>query len=409
LADFERRFDLLECIACGLCLEVCPTYDRLRDEGSGPRGRILLMDLLDRGSQPEAWALHLDQCIGCLACQARCPAGVPYGAMLDRAHERLRDRRPATGLARWLESRFLDGVLPERRRLARLFVFLRALQNLGLLALARALRLERFDSLAFMKGLRWLPRLRRPGGGVPPRAGGPFLYFEGCVEGLLFPEEERATLDLLDGKGGYRLVEGATCCGAVHRHRGDLEGAIRLAKRNIEAYEKSEGIIVTQAAGCGAALKSYGEWLADDPRWAERARRFSERVRDLCELLQPSDLEGAAPRALTVTYDDPCHAIHAQGLREQPRRLLAALPGLRLAEMPHAERCCGAGGTWFLTQEQLSTEILAEKMDELEATGASLLLTSNPGCRLQWEKALRDAGSPVKVRHPAQLWAGRKL
>ena len=139
------------------------------------------------------------------------------------------------------------------------------------------------------------------------------------------------------------------------------------------------------------------------------AARFSARVRDLSELLEVEDLSSQPACSLTVTYDDPCHAIHAQGIREQPRRLLGALVGLHLVEMPHAERCCGAGGTWFLTQEQLSGAILEDKMRELEATGATVLLTANPGCRIQWEKALRDVGSPVKVRHPAELWAGRKI
>jgi len=406
LAEFRRDFDLLECVSCGLCLEVCPTYDILRDEGSGPRGRILLMDRLARGASFGEWAGHLDACLGCLACQARCPAGVPYGGMLDRAHESLRARRPERGLAGRLERWVLDVMIPDRDRLSRAFTALRWLQRLGLLALARALRLERLPGLDFLRGLHWMPRLGKPGRGPAARADAKTFYFQGCVGGHLFPAEDRAARKLLDRLGGYREAEGETCCGAIHRHRGDLEGSLRLARRNIEAFEGEE-FVVTSAAGCGAALKSYGEWLADDPAWAERARRFSARVRDLSEVMDPALLSTRDAAPVGYSYQDACHALHAQGIGEAPRALLDAVSGLRRVEMPHADRCCGAGGTWFLDQPDLSDQMIRAKVEEFEAGGADMLVVANPGCRMQWERALRESGRRVRVVHPAEIWAER--
>jgi len=405
----EPRFDTRECVVCGLCLEVCPTYHLRRDEGSGPRGRLRLMDLLEAGDPDRGvWDRYLRECVGCLACQACCPSGVPYGALLDRAQVRLAANRRAGPVARRLEAWFLDGLLGRPARLRRLRPLLDLLAAMRLLELPLWLGLHRLPGLQWIEGLRWMPR-RLPSGPAapPPRPGAPHLFFPGCVSGLFHRAEERAALRLLDAHGGYDLVGGWACCGAVHQHLGRPEGARELARRNIAAFEAKPGFVVTQTAGCGAAMKEYGRWLADDPEWAERARRFSDRVRDLSEVLDPAVL-AAAPgleRPRRVTYDDPCHAIHAQGIADGPRALLDAVAGLERVEMAHPERCCGAGGTYFLRQRPLSTAMIGEKLAELRATGAAELLTANTGCRLQWEKAVRDAGLPVAVRHPAELWA----
>jgi glycolate oxidase iron-sulfur subunit len=405
LADFHRGFDLLECVSCGLCLEVCPTYDILRDEGSGPRGRIILMDRLAKTGSPGEWTHHLDECVGCLACEARCPAGVPYSGMLDHAHERLRARRPERGLAGRMERWALDEVIGDRVRLDRIFRNLRYLQSLGIFALAKRLRLDRLPGLDFLRGLRWMPRLKAPGKAPAAQPSAPFFYFRGCVGPHLFAGEDRAARHLLDRLGGYREAEEETCCGAIHRHRGDLDGSRELAKRNIEAFAGAEEVVTT-SAGCGAAMKEYGSWLADDPDWADRAREFSHRVRDLSEVLDPGTIAfrpGAEP--VVYAYEDACHAVHAQGIAEGPRALLDQIPDLHRVEMPHADRCCGAGGTWFLDQPELSETMIRAKVEELRASGAEMLVVANPGCRLQWERALRDAGMPVRVAHPAEIWA----
>ncbi len=405
MAEFHRGFDLLECVSCGLCLEVCPTYDILRDEGSGPRGRILLMERLSRGATPGDWTRHLDACVGCLACQARCPAGVPYAGMLDRAHELLRARRPERGLAGRLERFALDELLVDRPRLDRFFRLLRWMQSFGVFALARWLHLERLPGLSSLRGLHWMPRLSAAKPAPAPRESAPRYFFRGCVGGHLFPGEEAAARKLLDRMGGYDEAEGETCCGAIHRHRGDLEGSKDLARRNIEAFEGDE-FIVTTSAGCGAAMKDYGEWLADDPDWAERAARFSDRVRDLSEVLDSSVLAGhTGGEAVTYAYEDACHAVHAQGIADEPRVLLDSLGTLRRVEMPHADRCCGAGGTWFLDQPELSEAMIRAKVEELRASGADMLVLANPGCRLQWQWALHEAGLKLRVAHPAEVWA----
>ncbi len=401
--EARAAFDSLECVACGLCLEVCPTYALKRDEGSGPRGRIRLMELLARGEPDRGqWLFHLEECVGCLACQARCPAGAPFGEMLEGAHARLSAERRRGALRRWA----LGGLLARPRRLRRLRLPLRFFLALRLPRLLLALRLQRLPGLGWLRGLAWLPRRleyrRAPG----PREAGRFVFFPGCVGGLFFPAEEAAALRLLDAAGGYCIPRRWSCCGAVHRHVGDREGAAELARRNIAACEGSDAPVVTHAAGCGAALKDYGRWLADDPTWAGRAARFSARVRDLSEVLEPALLRGGGlRRPRRVAYDDACHAVHAQGIGEGPRALLDALPGITRAEMPHPEHCCGAGGTWFLRHEELSRAMIAGKLDELAGSGADTLLTANPGCRLQWEAALSGSDLQVEVRHPAELWA----
>ena len=405
MAEFSRPFDLLECVNCGLCLEVCPTYDIGREEAEGPRGRIRLMELLAQASpERESWEVHLDHCVGCLACQARCPAGVPYAGMLDRAQARLRERRGGPSLlSRWA----LEFFIAHPERLRRLRAPLRIAIWLGL---PRALaRLAPLPSLGVLRGLDWLPRrLLRPAAPPPPRPAASQLYFPGCVEGLLFPATEAALLRLLDASGGYALPPGWTCCGALARHLGDIEGSLRLARRNIAACAAAgdETPIVTGSAGCGAALKEYGHWLAEDPEWAERAARFSARVRDWSECVSPAELGALRlPTPRRVTYDDACHAVHAQGIAAGPRALLDAVSGLERVELPHAERCCGAGGSYFLREPLLSRAMIDSKLEDLAGTEADTLLSANPGCRLQWEAALARAGTPVAVRHPAELLA----
>ena len=402
MTEPARAFASQECVACGLCLEVCPTYLIRRDEGSGPRGRIRLMEQLRGGSLDPAGQLHIEECVGCLACQAHCPAGAPFGEMLDGAHERLGAQ---AGAAR---PRGL-GLLAKPRRLRRLAMPLRLLILSRLPRLIHTLGLSHLPGLGWLSGLRWLPRrVSMSGESARPHAGAPFLRFPGCVGGLLYPQEQRALGRVLSSIGGFDDLPEAVCCGAVHRHLGALEEARELARTNIAAGEAKAGLVVTAAAGCGAALKEYGRWLADDPVWAERAARFSERVRDLSELLLPEQMASArgfegSPR---VAYDDPCHAVHAQGIAAGPRALLDAIPGLERVELAHPERCCGAGGTYFLRQPELSLDLAAGRVAALRESGARILLTANPGCRLQWEAAIAESDlQGVRVRHPVELWA----
>ncbi len=407
MAEFSRPFDLLECVNCGLCLEVCPTYELRRDEGSGPRGRIRLMDGLARedGAVP-AWAVHLDECVGCLACQARCPAGVPFGAMLDIAGESLAEARGGpSALEHWV----LTALIARPEKLRRLRKPLSLLRALGLTQVPLLMGLQKLPGMGWLRGLKFLPRGGRFTAPPPSRMDGDWLYFPGCVGGLLFPGEEAAVLSLLDRAGGYRMPDRWTCCGAVHRHRGDLAGSLDLARRNIAALEPrlaGGARLVTQAAGCGAALKDYGQWLAGDADWAERARRFSDAVLDLSEVLEPDLFAGTAlPEPKRVAYDDPCHAVHAQGIAAGPRALLDAVGNIERVDLPHADRCCGAGGSYFLRQPEFSAELIGNRRADIEASGAEVLVTANPGCRLQWEAALREWGLDVKVLHPAELLA----
>jgi glycolate oxidase iron-sulfur subunit len=327
--------------------------------------------------------------------------------MLDQAHTALAAAAPAT-LASRLGAAARDRLLASPARLRRLGPLLDLGNALHLTRLPLALGFSHLPGLSWLDGLRMLPARRRKGRPAPPpRARAPFILFQGCVDGLCFPAEEAAARCLLDAQGGYALARGAACCGAVHRHSGDLAGAQELARRNIAAFEGLEGLVIATAAGCGAALKEYGRWLAGDAQWAKRASHFSARIRDLSEVVDPALLEAAPGLAapLRAAYDDPCHAVHAQGISEQPRRLLDAVRGLTRVELPDAQSCCGAGGIYFLREPAISRALIGEKVAALRSLGVDLLLTANPGCRLQWEAALREARLDIPVRHPGELFA----
>ena len=365
------------------------------------------MDLLSRGTRLEEWSRHLEQCVGCLACEAHCPAGVPYASMLDQARRRIRERKPDSGFGHWLERKFLDFLLQPRDVREKGFSRLRWAQRLGLLGLLRILHLERLPSFSLFRGLSFLPQLRSPRARPAEDPQARFLHFPGCIDGLFFPAEEEACLRLLSASGGYRELPDSVCCGAVHRHRGEMSVSRKLAKQNILAFEKEEGPVVSRSSACVAALKDYANWLSGDPAWEDRARAFSERVRDWSEILDPDSFggEGRPGQSIRAVYDDPCHAIHVQGISEGPRKLLRCLPDLHLVEMAHPERCCGAGGTWFLDQPELSQEMIGWKMKEFEKSGARILITSNPGCRIQWEAVFARRKSPAQVLHPVELLA----
>jgi glycolate oxidase iron-sulfur subunit len=403
--------NMLACIRCGLCLTSCPTYVLTLHEAEGPRGRVGMARALAEGTLPisEALVEHELNCLVCDACSSICPAGVHMDPLQVVLRARLAEgAQPGWygRLGRWFVFGWLFTDMRRFRLLARA-VWL--YQRLGLGWLVRHLGLLRLFGLNDAEGL--LPRL--PATFVaphdetyaaegPPRA--PAAFFAGCVMSTALADVDRATIRVLR-RAGIQVFNPSQqgCCGALHAHAGDLPRALELAKTNITSFEGSEGPIVVNSAGCGAMLKDYAHHLRHDPRWADRARAFSERVRDLSEVLAPGTLAFRRGRHQKVVYQDACHLLHAQRISRQPRDLLRQVDGLELVEIAEAGLCCGSAGVYNVTNPRQSRELQQRKLDNALRAAPDLIVTSNPGCLLQLRAGLVERGSPVQVRHLAEL------
>jgi glycolate oxidase iron-sulfur subunit len=392
---------LERCIHCGLCLEACPTYQITQLETESPRGRLHLMGAIADGRidalSSDATLLHLDRCLACRACEAVCPSGVPYGRLIEETRAGLAQERGITPIAQallWSVSR--PWVL---RTMASL---LSIAERTGLRRLARRFlppRLRRLDALAPPVGR---PSYR-PVAVRSPRSSVALLL--GCVMRTSYGDVHSATARVLAHLGAEVIdTPGQTCCGALHAHAGDKTEAIRLAKLNIAAFERAE-VILVNAAGCGAHLKSYAHLLEDRPNWAARAAALASRVRDVSEYLYTivgDETLGAL--AMRVTYQDPCHLAHAQGIRAEPRALLSRVRGLELVEMAGADVCCGSAGYYNLAQPEYADRLLEPKIDAILATRPDAVVTGNPGCMLQLAAGLRTRGrADVPVLHIVEI------
>jgi glycolate oxidase iron-sulfur subunit len=401
LADAAPGIDA--CVHCGFCLQACPTYLVLEDENDSPRGRILLMrELLEGTLAPsdEAVHTHLDRCLGCRGCESACPSGVPYGQLIEATRATLAREHPLPPLARvilWVFARpRLLALALAAARLAR------ATRIPALLGRARRGRLG--AAMAMLDATR--PRLGRRSY-QPPATGarGRAAILTGCVMEGLFTETNRATERVL-AVNGYALVDapGQSCCGALHAHAGDLEAARRLARRNVEAFERSGAeVVVVNSAGCGAMMKEYAHVLHDDPEWVERARAVAARVRDVSEVLAAAGPAAGGALPLTVTYDAPCHLLHAQRVATPPLQVLRSIPGLTLVPLDDADICCGAAGIYNLLHPETSADVLAPKLRRVRDTGAAWVATGNPGCLMQIGAGLRRAGVAARTVHPVDL------
>jgi glycolate oxidase iron-sulfur subunit len=404
------------CVHCGFCLPACPTYETTADEADSPRGRIVLMRALASGQIPAddaALDLHLDRCLGCRACEDACPSGVVYGPALEQARSLIGARRgrPATlRLGLWMLAR------PERQR--PLWLLARAARGTRLPeALVRGARSDRTApvlALAMLAATRpdgsGARRRGRPAGPPvrpPARPSAEVALLAGCVMDGLFGHVHRASVHALAVNGvAVRAVPGQVCCGALAAHAGDEALARAAARANVLAFDAAApGLpVVTDSAGCGAMLKAYGEWLADDPL-AERARAFAARVRDVSEVLAERGPRRAGPLPCRVAYDAPCHLLHAQKVADPPLALLAAIPELELVPLDGSDRCCGSAGIYSLLQPELSLEVLDAKLAAIAAVAPDVVATGNPGCLMQIGAGALLAGLDVAVSHPVELLA----
>ncbi len=404
----------LDCIHCGLCLAVCPTYLQLGSEVDSPRGRIHLITGLGEGRvAPESpvFGRHMHMCLECLACESACPSGVRFSLMMNDARAAIREHARMSLPARLARKIVFDAVFPSRRLMHAVFRLLRLYQRSGARRLARASGVLKLlpGRIRAMEAL--LPEV--PPAAVstlpataPAKGRSRVAFFEGCMMPELFGPVHEATLRVLERNDVSACSpRRQTCCGALHLHDGDVGRALDLARRNIDAFEGDRAeFIVVNAAGCGAMLKEYGHLLKDDPRYAGRAAAFSRRVKDISEFLDELGVTGEMGRLpLKVTYDDPCHLLHAQGIKAAPRRLLARIPGLQLVELRDADRCCGSAGIYNITHPEMAARILADKIDHVKRTGAQVVVSGNPGCLIQIGLGLRAQRIPVETAHPIEL------
>jgi len=425
IASQEEK--LLACIHCGLCLEACPTYVITGDENDGPRGRLYLMRAVGEGrlaSDSPAFERHIDRCLGCRACEQVCPAGVEYGQLLEAARGELFVSGPQRGFSYGLLRLVLKHVWPHRARLRFAFATARFLRDSGL---ARALRksgVARVFSKRFEFALALLESSAPKRKKVNANAGEKLrtvrtpsatssisntMLFTGCVGAGLFSRVNEATARVIEANGfAVQTPPQQVCCGALHAHAGDLEGARTLARRNIMAFclnETNQSTpVITNAGGCGAMLASYGHLLADDEVFAERARRFSARIRDVSQQLETVAIKrGAGGIEQVVTYDSSCHLLYGQHAGEAPLEIVGAIPGLKLVRLEGSERCCGGAGIYNLMEPDLSRSVLDEKLRAIQKTGAKTLATGNPGCQMQIGAGALLSGMELIVCHPVEL------
>lgn len=404
LASPETMTALRTCVHCGICLPQCPTYRVLGEEMDSPRGRLYLMRAAGEGriGLTATVIRHLDLCLGCRACESACPAGVPFGSLLETARGEI-ERRGRPWRRRLLDAA-MAAVFPHPGRLGTLLGAARAYRASGLQHLVRASRvLGLSPRLAALDALLDAVPDRAP---VPAfvaargKARGRAAVLLGCVQRHLFADVNRDTARLLALAGWNVVVPPAQgCCGALDLHAGRVDAFRARARALAAAMPPDVDIVVVNAAGCGSAMKTYAHWVDDGV-----VRRLAERTRDVSEVLAAADLP-LGRIAATVTYHDACHLAHGQKIRAEPRALLRRIPGLRLVDLPDSDMCCGSAGVYNVTEPEMADHLLAMKVDSIAATGARVVVAGNPGCLLQIAKGCRERGLGVEVLHPVTLLA----
>lgn len=401
------------CVHCGLCLDQCPTYRALGTEMDSPRGRIYQIVQVDEGrlTLSDSFVTHIDRCLGCLNCQTACPSGVAYGSLLEQARAQIAENYQRPWLATWLRKHFYADILPSFRRLEYHARSLRFYQRSGLQSLARATGILKLLGIAELDALS--PRIESEFsfadlGRVFPAEGvqrGRVALLIGCVASVAFAELNRATIRVLTRNGiEVHVPEKQACCGALQLHAGCLDFAREQARRNIDAMLSPEfDAIVTNAAGCGSTLKEYAGLLQDDAAYGEKAQQFTAKARDINEYLAEVGLvEPKRSLHTRVTYQDPCHLAHAQGIRSAPRQLLRHI-GAELVESPRSDSCCGSAGVYNVVQNEISMKVLDEKMEFIASVEPQIIATANVGCMLQFRVGVERNKMSAHVMHVVEL------
>ncbi|MDZ4772109.1 MAG: heterodisulfide reductase-related iron-sulfur binding cluster [Planctomycetota bacterium] len=419
LIDYTKSLD---CIHCGLCLNSCPTYQLTGAEPSSPRGRIHLMRAVAEGTLPadDEFAAEMDFCLLCRACESACPSGVQFGALMEHTRfglDAVHPRPWSSRLARWVGFRV---ILPSRFMLKTASFLGRLAQSTGavkaLAKLAGSTTMRDAPSIPPFAERMKLPD-STPARGTRREV---VAVLQGCIAPELFGRVNRATVNVLAHCGvESRVPSDHVCCGSLHAHNGDREGARALARSTIESFERvvdehgRSARVVVNSAGCGAHMKEYAALFENDLPWRERALRFSARVVDFTQFLGEASYRTALGEALAptdavtnrerITWDDPCHLCHAQKIRTEPRTLLDLVATADRVEMHDAEGCCGSAGIYSLLRPVDAAAVLEPKLSALEATHATTLVTANPGCQLQWSAGIARSKLDVRVVHIAEF------
>ena len=401
-----------KCVHCGFCLPVCPTYVLWGQEMDSPRGRIYLMKMASEGTAEmnAKWVSHFDSCLGCMACMTACPSGVDYGKLIEATRAQI-ERKTERSRGEKLHRRFVFETFTRPERLRQMRWPLLAYQKSGLQAVVRGSgllkllpkRARAMEALLPKLGPREMVAEVTPAVGAKRRRAGLLL---GCVQREFFPQVNAATVRVLAAEGCEVVApREQPCCGALLVHAGEETAAVEFAKKAIEAFERANvETIVTNAAGCGSNVKEYGHLLRDEPEYAERAKVFAAKCKDITEIL--AELEPRAKRntlKLRVAFHDSCHLQHAQGVRTQPRALLSSIPGLEIAEIPEAAICCGSAGIYNLVQPDAANALGDRKANLIAPLKTDVVATGNPGCVLQLQASLARCGCETPVVHTIQL------
>jgi glycolate oxidase iron-sulfur subunit len=415
-----------QCMHCGMCLPTCPTYMETKLERNSPRGRIALMRAIADGQleAKKAFADEMYFCLGCLACETACPAGVDYTQLFEMARAEAERSHALTSPTRKLLRWFvLDGLFYKQWRLRTVGRLLWFYQATGMQALVRRSGLLKLlpPSLRALEAKtptikrHFSPDLIAPGEvatRLPSEAGHKGYrvgLLTGCVQDLIYSDVNRDTADVLRANGCAVVTPHAQgCCGSLHAHNGEYELAKDFARRLIDHFDLDRlDAIITNAAGCGSHLKHFDRLLQDDPQYAQKAAQWSEKVKDISEWLVEIGLR--APETpgtqARVTYHDACHLCHGQKITVQPREMLAKIPGLEVKPLTESMWCCGSAGVYNLIQPEMADKLLQRKLDHIAATGATVVATGNPGCLLQIQNGLAGRGMKIEVVHPVTLLA----
>ncbi|HEY7817709.1 MAG TPA: (Fe-S)-binding protein [Vicinamibacteria bacterium] len=399
----------LACVHCGLCLPACPAYRVDPRESLAPRGQVYNIRAVLEGrlELTPALASEIYDCLACRGCESVCPSGVPVGSIVEEARGLITEKKQEGSLDRHLKRLLLSGILAHPRRLSALMSLLRIYERSGLRSLARFLLARIAPALAERE--RLMPSIGPKPSRLPalsPASGetrGRVALFTGCIASHSFADVNAATLRVLQRNGFEVVVPGdQVCCGALHQHNGLPDTGRRLARKNVGVFEKaSVDRIVVNAAGCGAALSEYGEFLGGD----KAAHAFASRVIDVSALLVREGYErpSSSLPPLRVAYDAPCHLFHAQKVKNEPREILKSIPGVQLVEHQESERCCGSAGIYNVTHYRMSMEVLTAKMREIAKVRPDVIATGNPGCHIQLSEGVRRSGLEAEVVHPVVL------
>ena len=407
----------LDCVHCGLCTASCPTYVELGNENDSPRGRIYLMRAVTDGrlALNREVRRHLELCLDCRACETACPSGVQYGKLIEPFRVAM-EQSASEGAAGdkktndWFHRWILFGVFPHPGRMRKLLWPARLAQRLGLMKAAEALRLTKL----LPKRLQQLVTMLPPPGKADPKLPevlpaigkrrAKVALFTGCVGDVMFRHAHWATARVLQENGCDVVIpRNQACCGAIHFHAGSSEPARAFADANLAAFADDDlDAVIVNVAGCGSMLKDYGHHWQDDEQPARE--KFAHKVKDINEFLDALGLiPPRGPLPLKVTYHDACHLVHAQKVREAPRNLLQQIPELQLVELPESELCCGAAGTYNLTEPEMSARLSRRKLGNILKTGATTVATANAGCLLQIMREARLQKQPLEIVHPVEL------